>query len=218
MDGYELTSRGKILVSIILVVLFLLTPSTILFFKSGALKPKQPPDEENRQAYETPTLSPDVTSPGFNTESPSPTDTGNYITPEYTPDNTPPNGGGIPDIDETQNGQDPPGPPSGFQSVDVEEGIMTFIFSPGNQSSLDEETIHRIADFLHSPKNTPYTYIELLSPALSLNAGNLLMSAVHQAFELNGVTSEQIVHYQTDKEPDGESFLVSLTFRVAVDK
>jgi len=215
MDGYELTSRGKILVSIILVVVVLIIPAIILLGISGAFTPNQPPDDNNRQAYETPSPTPVITSPNLNSESPSPSNGSN----NNTPDNTPPSNGGVHDIDDTQNVPETPEPPSSiFISVDVNEGALSFLFAPGNQSVLDEETVSMIGEFFTSPKNTPDSYIMISSPRLSPGDQRAMMYALEGAFESYGYPLDRTHNNQADTEPDSEAFIVSLSFQIIVDK
>jgi hypothetical protein len=83
MYHYELTERGKIVIAIVLVILLLLVPSVILFFRTIA---SQPSEQQNPGASENPIPTHAVTP-----------------LPEIT-NTPPPNGGGINTPDTTPSG------------------------------------------------------------------------------------------------------------------
>ena len=163
MEGYELTDRGKIVITVVLVFLLLFLPAAILLYTAMAGQPSQPSDDSDSQALVTPApLTAETTQPPI-TESP------------------PPNGGGFnPEgISPPANGQvysRPPG--SGYSSVDPVEGTLSFLFSPILHSKLNAEASSMLDEFLSSRKNIPNNIIAVETPQITHEDSEKLISVV----------------------------------------
>jgi len=202
MHGYKLTDRGRILVTLVFVVLFLLIPSAILLYTAMTGQSDQPP------AGDSPSTS--GTSPPAIVET---------VPPEIS-ESPPPNGGGFnpPDVTPTNGngaGQEtspPPGP--GQPSVDPSEGTLSFFFSPNLQNTLDVETSTMLSTFLSSDKNTQDSLIAVEFPQLPGKDADKVISAVISAFAAYGVREQRLAFITDSKGAEEEPFEVRLSYIV----
>jgi len=197
LEGYELTDRGKILITVVLVVLLLFLPAAILLFTAMTSQPSQPPDDHNSQAS--------VSPPPLPVETPNPPIT----------ESPPPNGGGFnpPGIPQP-NGPDPSKPSESWQSnVNPIEGTLSFLFSPNIQSTLDNNTSSMLDLFLSSPKNTPDSIVAVETPQLPLETLDSFIPVITDALAERGVSNNRIAYITDSSVPlaDG-SFEVSLSY------
>ena len=178
MERYELTDRGKIIITVVLVVLLLFLPAAILLYTAMTSQASQLPENSDSQASFTPPSPPIETPNPPITESP------------------PPNGGGFnpPDV-SPPNGQEPDRPPgAGQNSVNPIEGTLSFLFSTNLQSALDAETSSMLDDFLTSPKNTPQSIVAVETPQLPFEVFEVFMPVIDKAFADRGVVSNRIAY------------------------
>jgi len=209
LEGYELTDRGKIVVTVVIVVLLLFLPAAILLFTAMASQSSQPPDNQDSQASVSPPSLPAETPDPPITESPPPN--GGGFNP---PDVSRPNGGGDPGTASSPNGQAPSRPPgSGQSSVNPIEGTLSFLFSPNLQDTLDDETSSMIDEFLSSPKNTINSIIAVKTPQLSFDVSQKFVTIIVDSFAERDVPETRIAYITDPSVPlaDG-SFEVNLSF------
>jgi len=206
MHGYKLTDRGRILVTLVFVVLFLLIPSAILLYTAMAGQADLPP------ADDIPSTSGTSPPPIIETVPPeisnSPPPNGGGFNP---PDVTPTNGDGT--VQETPR---PPGP--GQPSVDPSEGTLSFFFSPNLQNTLDVETSTMLSTFLSSDKNTQDSLIAVEFPQLSGKDAEKVISAVISAFAAHGVREQRLAFITDSKWTEEEPFEVRLSYFVQIPK
>ena len=187
MHKYELTERGKIIIAILVVLLFLVLPAAILAYKAWAAGPQAPPPSHSTEATGTPP--PSLEYPPQISESPPPNG-GGFNPPNGYPSNGNGNGNGHGNGNGGQESSRPPefGPTGGTPS----EGTLTFLFSPHLQNTLDAETLSVLGVFLSSPNNTPNSQIAVEMPKLSGEDAEKLVSAIVNAFAALGVRENKL--------------------------
>jgi len=129
---------------------------------------------------------------------------------------------GINGLSQTENGSVSTGQPSeapanSSQTVpndglDIQAGVLTFMFTPSVQTSFDENTISLIGELLTSPKNTDDAQIAVVIPQLTDADAMTLTTAVSDAFTAYNVPLSRIVFYVNTPEPNTESH--ELTIRL----
>ena len=210
MEDYELTDRGKIVITIVLVVLLLFLPAAILLYTAMAGQPSQTPENPGSQALVT-------------TENPDPSIT----------ESPPPNGGGFnpgdaspQDVGEVETQKPPPlflqTPPkptgSGQGIVNAIEGTLSFNFSPDVHSALSTETSLLLDAFLISPKNKPDSIVAVESPQLELKDSEKLVSVVNSALSTRGVPLNRIEYIMNETVPEADFFEVSMSYTTRLPK
>ncbi|MDR2598809.1 MAG: hypothetical protein LBC73_00860 [Oscillospiraceae bacterium] len=206
MRGYELTDRGKIVVAIILVLIFLVTPAAIMAINAAANSAGADDDPGNSNV--SPDPSPDVTNgPPYQNGGLDPPET-----PSPTPSPTPGENGSSDIVDPPD-----PKPDYGFVSLNVTEGTLVFIFSTDIQTELDAETASYLPNFLDSPKNTALAKIEISMPVLPEKETSEIITAVVDAFSDLGVTQQDMVFSTFLTNTDNRLFEINLSFYVATD-
>ena len=105
----------------------------------------------------------------------------------------PPDGGSSPDGQDAEDGREiePPEPP-GWSEPALSSGILTFSFSPGTQTTLDNRTVSLISEFLKSSKNTKSSIIVIETPRLTAQDADTLTQAVKNAFTSKGVSVQRL--------------------------
>lgn len=98
-------------------------------------------------------------------------------------------------------------------SFDLSAGLMTFLFSPGSQSSIDDYTAVRIGDLLKSPHNTDTSIIAVEMPLLSDDEAAILTNAIIDAFGKNNISMSDVVFYVYHPETSSSSYEVNISFR-----
>jgi len=205
LHGYELTERGKIVVTVVVVVLVFLIPATVLMLTAMANQSSSLYVNQDSGASNIPPTS--------------------YI--EQTPSTRPPpNGGGLNPIDTPMhdggNGSievplsdgcfvdDPPefGPTGGNPS----EGTLSFMFSPNLQNSLDPSTKNMMYELVNSAKNTEENVIAVELPQLSDEDVEKTMSAISSAFADLGIPSQRLAYITDQSELTENAFEVHLSF------
>ena len=206
MEGYELTDRGKIVLTLLLVLLLLILPSILFTYCALSNQQDKAPDDQDAQISN---IMPSATPAPVIAESPPPS--GGGFSPLETAS---PGGDGDTGEPGPSDGQDPARPPgSGQSSVNPIEGTLSFLFSLDKQASLDSETASMLDEFLGSPKNTRDSIIAVEIPQLSFGMSGKLMDIIAGILDSRGV-EESRVAYITDPEAplaDG-SFEVNMTY------
>ena len=192
MEGYELTDRGKIVLTLLLVLLLLILPSIVFTFCALTNQQEKAPDDQDAQISD---ILPSATPAPVIAESPPPNG-GGFSPPEASP----PDGGSGPGETGPTDGQSPARPPGpGQSSVDPIEGTLSFFFSPETQGPLDAETAYMLDEFLGSPKNTRESIIAVETPQLSFGVFEEFAALIAGALDSRGV-EESRVAYITDPE------------------
>jgi len=207
VEGYELTDRGKIVLTVVLVVLLFFLPAAILIFSAVASQPPKLPDDQDSRTSAAPTASPAETPPSIIAESPPPN--GGGFNP---PDTSPPIGSGSGE-QGSPGGQGPPSPSgSGQGSVNPTEGTLSFLFSLNSSDSLDDETVVMLDVFLGSPKNTRDSVIAVETPQLSRELSEKFVSTIIGAFTSRGITENRIAYITNQNVPLADAFEVNLFY------
>jgi hypothetical protein len=198
MEGYELTERGKIVIAVVLVLLFLLVPSAIMLYNAMASQAPQPPTNQESGASGTSPPVSNVTPPPTISESPPPN--GGGFNP---PGLSPPNG----------NGQGPDNPHGIGQAVlDSTEGVLSFLFSPHLQNALDAETSSMLDRFLGLPKNTQGSMIAVEMPQLPSEDTEKVISVIAGAFSARGVSEQRLAYITYPTEDVEGPFAIKLSY------
>ena len=204
MDGYELTERGKILSTVLIVFLIFILPATILVVNAFASASPYSSDDPDMRSPEPAPIISDGTQPD-----------GSDIEPIESDDAHPATSGGDSDPDEyyPQNGNGPPttalfGPTGGNPSG----GTLSFLFSPDLQNELDAETWSLLDVFLGSTRNTSDSIIAVETPELPEEYSDILESAVYSALNARGIPAQRIEYFTDHDVPMSETFEVNLSY------
>jgi len=206
LDGYELTDRGKIIITVVLVLLIFVLPAAILLYNAVASPDSPAPDDRDQQASAIPPSIPNGPQNPPITESPPPN--GGGFNP---PDNPQPNGNGQ-GITPSPNGQDPPEPPESIGRVDSIEGTLSFLFSPDQHDRLGAGLLSMLDVFLGSPKNTQDSIIAVETPQLSLEDSERLISVVVSEITGRGIPQQRIAYATRLATPEDGSFEVKMYY------
>jgi len=231
VKGYEFTSRGKITIAALLVLIVLVIPSVIVSIVALASSDEQgdPPSIAEITPHPTETPSEDPTDrPPQNdgglgaVMQPSDEDADSDdieneddvedAPEEYDETEQPPD---LTDDSDSSDGsdesvQDPP--EEGLVGLNVAAGTMAFIFFPDMQTTLDLQTASRLGDFLSSPQNVENARIIIEIPHMHETARANIINALTTALESYGVARHDIVFFTTTETAEGESFEVRLSF------
>lgn len=220
MRGYELTDRGKIIIAVLLVILVLVIPSVIISINAWVRDSPQDESPDTTEATPQPIEDP---SDGIAEPQLPPPDGGLSVVGEQ--DNEEPvNGYEADDAIEEGNGASADTSDSssddtqhdlqerGVVGLNVAEGTMAFIFFPGAQTELDEETASLLGEFLASPRNTVNSRIMVELPQLSEEDRLSVINAVISELTGHGVSISDIVFFTTDEVFEGISFEIHLSF------
>ena len=191
MQRYILTERGKFLVAIFVIVFFLLLPTLIFavwVLTRGAASTDLPPETSG------------VHQNGISSFSPEP-----------SPENTPDSSLTLPNDDNT-------GPSSIAPSLDgqivfdLNAGVMTFLFTPDLQDTLDSDTDTKLGELLTSPKNTTDAKIAVEIPQLPDTETAILTTAILNAFNKHEVPLSDIIFFVYQTVPDAQTFEIKISF------
>ena len=121
-----------------------------------------------------------------------------------------------------QNKTDPVSPEPDLENATDEEqapqnnGIdietMSFRFSPGLQTDLDDETVTKLGQFLMSSKNTKDSKISVEIPLLADDDTAVITTAIINAFNIYEVPLSDIVFFVYQPEPATETFEINMSF------
>ena len=206
MEGYELTDRGKIVLTVILVVLLFFLPAAIFIFSAMGEAPDKPPDELGAQTSGT---MPTATPPPAISESPPPNG-GGFGQPEKSPQN----GNGNPEGHGSTEAHGPVMPQESAQGrVNKAAGTLSFLFFPEGQGSLGDGASSMLDEFLGSPKNTPNSIVGVETPRLPFEVSREFTAIMVEALNLRGVEEQRIAYITTPDVPleDG-SFEVNMMY------
>jgi len=202
MQNYELTERGKIIIAVIIAVLLLVLSVAIL-----AVWNSSPPAEDPPQAYapepepeESPTIS----------DRPLPDGSGlDPLEPEGDVDDEP----GVSEPPEETQPETPAEPLEiGPISLDRQEGVMYFAFSPELQDSLDDDTVAMLGEFISSPKNTGNIQIAIEMPNLPDDERATLVKALSDALAQHSNKQYDFVYITYRSGAENRTFEVRLSF------
>ena len=216
MKGYRLTDRGKIVVTILIVFIFLFLPAAILIFSARAEPPANPPANQNSSDTLSP---PSINEPplsgeaGINSVQPPPSASTNS-TPEpslsapLTQSPAPPEQGGS----SAGNSVQPPDlSPSAFNP---DEGTLSFFFSTSSADKLDDNTAFLLDDFLSLPKNTPDSTIAVETPHISPEYFQEFSSMIVSALTDRGIPQQRIAFITRSETAQSAPGSDNLTFEV----
>jgi len=191
VQRYVLTERGKFLVAILVIVIFVI-PGAIL--ATWALT-------QEKKSNEAPPDLNGIHQNGTGSVSPAPS-------PENTPDP-------ISDLQNDDNlGQTSLDPSiTGPTTFDLDSGTMTFLFTPEQQDTLDDNTVSKIGELLASPKNTNDAKIVVEVPHLPYNETLIMTDAIINAFAANAVSQSNIGFTVYLPEVDTSTFEINISFK-----
>ena len=196
MRAFELTERGKILVAVVLVLLFLVLTAGILVFMAMASPSTDQPISDQSPQESLP--SPDDTASSPIAIPPPPDDDG--LDPPVV---TPPDNGGS--HTPRPNGVGPP-------VVDSTEGTLSFFFSTEFQSGLDQEIMSMLDIFLGSPENTHDKMIAIETPKLSEEDTGTFITVITDALGELGIEAQHLAHIVDPNLPLDVYFEVNLYY------
>jgi len=179
VHDYELTDRGKIIIAVVLVLLFLVLPSVLLLANANGNQPTTRPPERDTDPPDLPQQVDTSPSP---TESPPP-GSGGFVPPDVSEPIDDDDVGGVASCEVPMSGQ---------PVLNSSEGTLSFLFSPELQSSLDADTLVLLNPFLFSPMNTPGSLIAVELPRVSPIYVDTLSAAVTSAFSELGVSEQRL--------------------------
>ena len=228
MGDYEITERGKIIIAVLIVLLVLVIPSVIISINAWSGSSPQEDTPGTTQATPQPTPDPAEIQPGEITR-PQPPSGGGQDPLEEPNDETIANGDATEVPGEEGNGSGSPAdgsdasdssdasqgdlPEQGLVGLNVAAGTMAFVFSPGVQDTLDDETATAIVEFLASPRNTVNSRIIVEIPLLVDSDRLSVVNVVTNELIGHGVPRGDIIFFTTGETADGDSFEVSLSYR-----
>ena len=187
MRGYELTGRGKFLITVVLLIIMALP-----LFVWGSLRNTKPDDSLHNQ------------SDTHQTEA-DPTPSGSEQGPE-----TASNG-----EQGSQNGSnsDPDDPSTTNQAVfDIDAGVLTFQFTPASQTTFDYSTLSMIGELVASPMYTADTVFAVEIPHLpDEDDAVTLTTAIIEAFTSLDVPLGDIVFFVYQAESDAVTFDIKIS-------
>ena len=215
MNSYELTERGKIFVAVVLVLLLLLVPSAILLCTAVARQPARNNEPQGAIPSGSPPQSSVVTPTPELPASPLPSGSG-LDTPNVEPNDDEIDGNDDINDDEdagAEGAQDPI-----ITCIPDQDGVtrvecvLSFMFSPDMQDSLDDATLVNLRGFVNSPDNTDDSSIAIEIPKLSEADAQKLLKALDSAFADLGISEQRLV-YISDKTVTAQgTFEVNLSF------
>ena len=201
MQQYHLTERGKSSVAIILTILLIVMPSVI--FVIWTLVRADTPDSAANGSYNVLENGSSAASSG------QPSDASSDGAEASSGNGSGDNGSGE-NSDIDSNTSDPS--PDISPAFDLEAGTMTFVFTPGEQTYLDEDTVSSIGRLLTSPKNTINSIVYVEIPQLQDDYMVILTSAISGAFQEHSVPLSDILFFVYSPDPDAESFNINISF------
>ena len=215
MHGYELTDRGKILVTIVLVVLLLLVPSVILLYTAMSSQAAEP--DGSPEAYESGIPPPSAAEPSDigNTNTPPPTG-GGFSQPDISPAE---GGDGSDGSDGDGNGNGngdgrevPPAQGAAQPVYDAERGVLSFYFYPEAQETLDDDTASLLRVFLGSAGNAPGSVIAVEIPRSLAGGGEKAILAITGAFAGMGIPEDRLSYATYSDEESEAPQTINLSF------
>ena len=100
-------------------------------------------------------------------------------------------------------------------AMDLNEGIMTFLFSPEMQTSLDEDTTTAIGQLLTSPKNTGDAKLAVEIPQISDAETAVITSAILNVFSSHSIPLSDIIFFVYQPDEDIKTFKINISFQPA---
>ena len=97
-------------------------------------------------------------------------------------------------------------------ALDVDEGIMTFLFTPNSQTELDDESFSMLGELLKSPQNTNSSTLAVEIPLLSDEETAVVTAAVIDAFNKYSVPLSKIIFYVYHPESNIQTYEITMRF------
>jgi len=97
-------------------------------------------------------------------------------------------------------------------ALDVDEGIMTFLFTPNSQTELDDESFSMLGELLKSPQNTNSSTLAIEIPLLSDEETAVITGAVIDAFNEYSVPLSKIIFYVYHPESNIHTYEITMRF------
>jgi len=176
MEHYALTGRGKFIVITVIVTTFFILPAIIIAIWALGRDTGQEIDNGLSGVLQN----------GDSTVVSDPA-------PESTPDLSE-----IPQIEDNDNDEPMPAaqlPFTPLVSFDLNAGEMVFLFAPGMQTLLDDNTAYMIGTLLASPKNTDDAIISVEIPQLPDDETITLTTAITNTFTELEIPLSDIVFF-----------------------
>jgi len=188
---YAITDRGK-LILVMFAVLFIALPS-IIIVAWIVTRDTTPKEQDN----------------GLNTAIQNDVDLeDSEETPDTTSDftQTPP---------DSYDGESEPRDPSTGDPEDLEsnDGVLSFMYTPGLQTALDSDTFTNIGNFIFSPYYTEGKKVVIEMPRLPHDDGEILTAELIEVFVLHFVPLSDIVFFLYEPDPNAQEFEVTITFQ-----
>lgn len=98
-------------------------------------------------------------------------------------------------------------------AFDLEEGILTFLFTLDAQTAIDDESFSLLGDLMSSPRNIRGSKIAVEIPKLPDEDTATLTSIILNAFADQGVSAHSILFYIYQPELNVRTFTISVSFR-----
>jgi len=98
-------------------------------------------------------------------------------------------------------------------TMDVNEGIMTFLFSPELQTTLDENTASAIGQLLTSPKNTNGAKLAVEIPQLADDKTAVITTAILNTLNSHEVPLSDIIFFVYQPDTDIKEFKINISFQ-----
>jgi len=198
MKGYEVTKRGLVIIVVLVIALIVLPVSVI----SVRALNGSPDDDHPGILTPTPELTPEpILDPSIE-PTPEPTP---ELTPEPTPEPTP-------ELTPEPTPEPVDVPEPGLIDIDVAAGIMSFMFSPELQDSIDTETVSMMRDFLRSPENTGNSRIVARIPNLDEDESVIVVDAIIGAFAQYNVSQNRLSYVIYPAGSGDSVFEISFSF------
>jgi len=200
---YELTDRGKFYIAVLLIIILLviLALTLVVWASSRNNTPEDGPNNNSDGIYNN-NADPDGITDGSDSEP----------DPEPTPD-------GAQSLENGDNGDpeepsvtDPEEPLlNDTATLDIEAGILTFLFTPATQTALEDSTFFMLGELVASPQYSQTSIfavdIPLLPDAYKVN----LTTAITEAFTILEVPLGAIVFFTVQVESDDGTFEIRIS-------
>jgi len=215
MKGYKLTDRGKIVVTILIVVLVFLLPATILLLSARAAYAPEIPDRQDPPAIVSPPPNQNgggITAPE-ESESPPLQDPAPPLTNVTSGNGNSDNSGESGNSDE----QNPDTPPEiGGGIFDPTEGTMSFSFSTSAPERLGYETAAILDAFLSLPENTDDSTIAVETPRLPPDYFDQFAVVIMYELMNRGIPQQRIAFIARQEDVQSAPGSDNLTFDVTM--
>jgi len=106
----------------------------------------------------------------------------------------------------------PPGTsPDNLIAFDTDAGLMTFLYTPGSQTTLENSIITKLGELLSSPRNTGNATTTARIPQLSDDDTQILTDAIINAFESLDIPHGVIIFNIYQPDPNATEFEITIS-------